>query len=339
MKELIKTLCIMIAILYASSLFALKKCPKCGRTFPDAFIWCQYCGEKLVKVEKKKPEKKKIVADLKTYTNVLEIRSIPEGCAVYLDNEYKGNTPLTIKNLLIGEYTIRLTFPGYKDFISSVKIEAEPGLVAYWPMDEGYGDIIHDMSGNGNDGTIYGAKWVQGKHGYALEFDGLGSYVEIPNSASLNPKDAITIALWFKIYKLKDFNFAIVKGYDAYELFEIYISANGEVGGEWNFATGREGDLHVTDVTIQPYVWYHVAMTYEIGKWRIYLQGELKKERHITKLLQDTYSRPVIIGAEESKYGGFMRNRFFLGIIDEVRIYNRALSNEEIKLLYESGKR
>ena len=59
MKGLIKTLCIIIAVFYASSLFALKKCPKCGRTFSDAHIWCQYCGEKLVKVEEKKSETKK----------------------------------------------------------------------------------------------------------------------------------------------------------------------------------------------------------------------------------------------------------------------------------------
>ncbi|MCD6165610.1 hypothetical protein J7K19_02730, partial [bacterium] len=70
------------------------------------------------------------------------------------------------------------------------------GLVAYWSFDEGTGNIAYDISGNGNNCTIYGAKWTKGKYGSALQFDGVDDYVEVPHSVSLNITDAITIEAW-----------------------------------------------------------------------------------------------------------------------------------------------
>ncbi len=55
---------------------------------------------------------------------------------------------------------------------------SDEGLVAYYSFDEGSGNVLHDLSGNENDGTIYGAKWVDGKYGKALEFDGINDYVD-----------------------------------------------------------------------------------------------------------------------------------------------------------------
>ena len=72
------------------------------------------------------------------------------------------------------------------------------GLVACWHMDEGEGSVIYDTSGNGNDGTIYGATWTDGKFGKALSFDGENDYVKIPDSASLDITDEITIEVRVK---------------------------------------------------------------------------------------------------------------------------------------------
>ncbi len=70
------------------------------------------------------------------------------------------------------------------------------GLVAYWNFDESSGDILHDVSGHGNDGRIYGATWVNGIKGSALSFDGAHAFVDCGNNTSLNVGDAITIAAW-----------------------------------------------------------------------------------------------------------------------------------------------
>ncbi len=79
----------------------------------------------------------------------------------------------------------------------SVKYDLNCGLVAYWNFDEGSGNILHDVSGHGNDGTIHSATWVQGVKGSALRFDGTHSFVDCGNNTSLNVYSAITIAAWF----------------------------------------------------------------------------------------------------------------------------------------------
>ena len=71
------------------------------------------------------------------------------------------------------------------------------GLVGAWKFNEGGGTTAYDSSGNDNDGTIYGASWVDGKVGKALSFDGDNDYVEIP---SVNPQKAITVCAWIKSY-------------------------------------------------------------------------------------------------------------------------------------------
>ncbi|MFQ6061968.1 MAG: hypothetical protein ACE5J9_02170, partial [Methanosarcinales archaeon] len=76
------------------------------------------------------------------------------------------------------------------------------GLVALWHFDENKGTIAHDSSPNHNNGIIHGATWTKGKFGYALQFDGKNDYVQVPDSASLDITDTITIEAWVKLGKL-----------------------------------------------------------------------------------------------------------------------------------------
>ena len=72
------------------------------------------------------------------------------------------------------------------------------GTVGYWHFDEGSGTIAYDSSGQGNNGTIYGATWTSGKVGGALEFDGKDDYVEVPDNPSLDTgsDEDVTIEVW-----------------------------------------------------------------------------------------------------------------------------------------------
>lgn len=81
-----------------------------------------------------------------------------------------------------------------------VQAQSDEGLVAEWHFDEGSGTIAKDESGSGNDGAIYGAKWVEGKFGKALEFDGVDDYVKVPDDDSL---DVTTLSLWRLGYTLQ----------------------------------------------------------------------------------------------------------------------------------------
>ncbi|PXF51347.1 MAG: hypothetical protein C4B55_02845 [Candidatus Methanophagaceae archaeon] len=75
---------------------------------------------------------------------------------------------------------------------------SDEGLVAEWRFDEGAGSVLHDSSGNGNDGVIHGATWTEGKFGNALRFDGQDDFVEVPHSSSLNLGKYFTITTWIK---------------------------------------------------------------------------------------------------------------------------------------------
>ena len=83
-------------------------------------------------------------------------------------------------------------------FISTTSAEIDPDtVVGVWLFDEGKGDVATDASGNGLDGEFNGKpKWVEGKFGEALEFDGKSAYVQVP--AHENPNDAITVSAWAK---------------------------------------------------------------------------------------------------------------------------------------------
>ena len=63
--------------------------------------------------------------------------------------------------------------------IAGVQAQSDEGLVAEWHFDEGAGSVVEDSSGNGNDGVIYGATWVEGKFGKALSFDGVDDNLEV----------------------------------------------------------------------------------------------------------------------------------------------------------------
>ena len=80
--------------------------------------------------------------------------------------------------------------------IQSLAIGAEKDLVGLWAFDEGTGNKVKDLSGNGNDGTISGAKWVDGKFAKALEFNGDGDQVLVPHADVLNIKGELTIEAW-----------------------------------------------------------------------------------------------------------------------------------------------
>ena len=213
----------------------------------------------------------------------------------------------------------------------SVIPENDNTLVAYYPLDEGSGTVAKDFSGNGNDGNLVnGPTWVDGKYGKALSFDGVDDYVEVPDSLSLNPK-SITIEFW--VYQISrnpnTWTFLVNKdGWKSYHLISEDVWATNRVG----FTVRVNGaDYRLwTSKAIGSY-WSYLAFTYDAstGEQRTYVNGELD-----TEVLQpvgdiDTLAGPLRITGSKAER--------FHGLIDEVRIYNRALTEEEIKSVYQIG--
>ncbi|AKG91304.1 WD40-like repeat protein [Geoglobus ahangari] len=188
---------------------------------------------------------------------------------------------------------------------------------------------VVDVSGYRNNGTINGAVYVEGRYGKALKFDGINDYVDLGNKPEFQITNNITIAAWVKhnTGSPGSWEDIIMKGNTAYGLqfyqtegyFTFHLTA---AGGGWK-------NLPST-VKPQAGVWYHVVGTYDGKTQRIYINGVLNNEVNDTFTI-NTNSYPLTIG-----YKVALDNSYLNGVVDDVRIYNRALTPEEVKMLYYS---
>jgi len=209
--------------------------------------------------------------------------------------------------------------------IGDAKIDPE-SIVVMWLFDEGKGDIAEDSSGKGNDGEITNdPKWVAGKIGNALEFDGVDDYVEVPDSDSLDVTE-ITIAAWVHPAKqggeytllMKQNAFSWQMGGDGTMMANLYL------GGAWH-ALPR----YPAKTKIDPDTWSHVAYTYDGEKVRHYLNGAFNGEEAGTPGGDIGVSDAILrIGARTDVP---VTDRPFKGIIDEFMILNEALTEADIR--------
>lgn len=222
----------------------------------------------------------------------------------------------------------------------------DTNLVSWWRFDEGSGSIAHD-SVFGNDGTIYGdPQWVPGKVGdYALDFDPDGDYVEIPDNDLLTPANELTIAFWAynrnRIW-LGKFSF----GDEAYWPSNVN-SYYAFVGGDDNLAalvvhssqTAADGNASPVE-SVPRNEWHHIAMTFNRGEIKVFIDGVLSGSGTATATSIRNDDLPFIIGGSRFYYG---ENSFIIltdlidGTIDDLRIYNRELSQAEVYTLYQMG--
>jgi len=207
-------------------------------------------------------------------------------------------------------------------------------LVGYWSFDNA-ADPGHDDSDNGHHGTVVGAISTPGMVSNALSFDGIDDYVQVAQNAEtiLASGHACTVALWMNMASLPGISQRTVGCERVNDGFAVDL--NG-AGLEIFASTGIEPH-YSTPITIQEGVWYHVAMTFqEDHTWDLFVDGELR-----ATMIQDwnyfTGDRPLIIGADSGDYETPTAIKTFAHAkIDEVRIYNRALSADEIRQLTNS---
>jgi hypothetical protein len=208
-------------------------------------------------------------------------------------------------------------------------------LVAEWHFDEGSGVSVEDTSVNTNNGTLVNMDatvWVTGKNGTALQFDGVDDYVDCGNDASLDITDAITIELWLNPNVAGEgvTNAAPVCKAEAevdWSWQLRYNAPGGYMGFQFN--GDPEGSTWVSvNQNLTPGDWYHVAGTFDGTTLRCYLNG----------IETDTNLLSAIKGGNATLFiGQDGWGNIFNGVVDEVKIYNRALSAEEIEEDYDAG--
>ena len=201
-------------------------------------------------------------------------------------------------------------------------------LVGHWKLDDGAGDVAADATGNGHDGSLIdGPTWVDGYINGALEFAGAGQKVDIPHSDELNPVDEFTVSLWANPASGGTGHRSPVTSRDDYPQrgYIIYV----EPGNTWQYWTGiGTGWNNTPGPAAALDEWTYVTATYSDGQKGFYINGELVGEG--TGLTSPNTQQVLRIGGGATESAG---NYFFVGMVDDVRIYDHALSELEIAAL------
>ena len=236
-----------------------------------------------------------------------------------------------------GTYSVTLTATGPSGTTSSTKTQtitvsaasaSTGGLVAAYNFEEAGGNAVVDASGNGNHGAISGATRIGGgKFGGALSFDGIDDWVTIPHAASLDLTNGMTLQAWVYPTTVTGNRTVLVKenppGNSVYYLYanDSDYNTNQPLGGgvfasQYRFAQGG--------ATLVANAWSHVAITYDGAIQRLYVNGTQVASRAQT-------GNMGVSGGVLRIGGNSLWGEFFRGHLDEIRVYNRALTATELK--------
>ena len=201
----------------------------------------------------------------------------------------------------------------------------EDALVGVWLFDENQGGVAKDASGNGHDGKIIGAKWLQGKIKSGLEFDGNGNIVEIPHHADFDLTE-YTISAWVKTEPTGKWQTVIGKEPVAGNPrnYGIFVAGNTNLLGV-NYTTGGAWKTAFSKTVAADGKWHHVAATFDGKVLRAYFDGVMEGETK-TEIPPDHNTEPVRIGR-----WGNPRGDYWSGVLDEVAMFNQALTEDEIQ--------
>jgi hypothetical protein len=220
----------------------------------------------------------------------------------------------------------------------------DPNLLGWWKLDEPSGNIAYDSSGNGNDGQLIQTdgfpigdpQWGGGYAGGALWLDGVDDFIEVPHNESLLPTTDVTVMAWINTPRLtgaggSNWQGLITKG-NAPRVYSFYTDS---AAGGLHFSIGPEGSFLGSNSTdpVPLDEWVHVCAMLTNGNHLYYINGEPSPP------LDNGGAGSVIVPGNTAtvRIGNAPENNSFMGKIDDVRVYNKALSQEEIQLIMISG--
>lgn len=213
--------------------------------------------------------------------------------------------------------------------------DVDPALVGHWTFDEGAGTVVGDFSGTGHFGSFEGKpSWGAGKVGGGLAFDGTNEAVVIPDSDRLRISSDMTLALWVKkASESGDWQRIVGKGDSALRNYGIWEEQGGskKVMFQQFNSEGKEAVTLKSKKDVDAGKWYHLAAVVRGSQVTLFVNGAVDATGRRTQK-PATSKHPVTIGYGQMHAG-------FPGAIDDVRIYNRALSKDEVKELYEGKKK
>jgi hypothetical protein len=206
-------------------------------------------------------------------------------------------------------------------------------LVAWWKLDDGSGNTAVDSSGNGLAGSVAGnPSWTAGMVGGALKFDGDGDYVDIGKDPKFNITNQITIAAWIKVDAFdREWQTIISKGDGSWRLQRNWDKGTLEFGCTGLAVPGNRWGGIYSYANVNDGQWHHAAGVYDGQKLNLYVDGSLDASADVKGAI-NVNDYLVLIGENAEK-----PQRFWEGLIDDVRIYSYGLNAEEIAEIFKGS--
>ncbi len=240
-------------------------------------------------------------------------------------------------------------------------VDFESDLIGWWRMDDTEGESVIDLSSYGNNGILLnGASMISGKYGDSGDFDGYDNYISINDSASIDTlagNDEMTVCVWVKPYSTKNFwagsgthpaagSMGVLGQYWAGGQYNYYKKswalAEGitAVNGGYAFYVSPDCSSWVdakSNSALPLNIWSHICGTFDGSTSRLYVNGVQQSDTGSTSGICDT-DAPLTIGTYLFSYDTSKdSDLFYNGSVDEVLLFNRALSLNEVKAIYNSS--
>jgi len=250
------------------------------------------------------------------------------------------NTLLTLTNVQFsqaGNYSVAVTniIGSTNSAIAVLTVNSPPscdsapsGLVAWWAAEGNANDNVGTNNGALNGGVTY----ASGEVGQAFKFSGTNSYVAVPSSPNLKFSNTFTVEAWINYNSTGGNETIVTKGQDANTAMDWQVAIHGGHLYSDIFVSGVQSP-GTFNTALVPGTWYHVAVTYDGSNLRGYVNGALDGTVGYTGTLRTT-DYALRIGAYAPVSGD---TEFFSGKVDELSLYNRALSSNEVAAIYNAG--
>ena len=236
-----------------------------------------------------------------------------------------------------GTYTYFCVAHCSRGMVGSINVTASctpppANMIAWWPGDGN----PHDIQ-NGNNGTLQGgATYTAGKVSQAFSFDGIDDLVDVPDAATLHLQ-IFTIDAWVNPTDLTQDRAIVIKAASSTGgndfAYGLRVLSGGQAEGRITDAAGASASVVSTSV-LSTSLFQHIALTCDGAALKLYVNGVLSGTT-ATTLIPVVNARPVSIGAWQSVSAGVIQH--WVGLIDEVELFNRALTLTEIQGIYNAG--
>ena len=258
---------------------------------------------------------------------------------LYGGNPVPGATTpsLTLTNIQVGQagvYSVQVTNTAGSVLSSNavVTVNVSPvcdppptNIVSWW---QGEGDGADSLGANGGT-LVNGVGFLPGVVGQAFSFNGNGQFVRIPDDATLDPTNALSLECWVYLKGVPNNNIVMIASKESFSVHQYQITLFNN-GSQVVFRPlVNAGGTLVTfngNTALQVGQWYHVAMTYDGSFLNLYVNGNLDGSL--------AAPGPLVTSTEALRIGGDETGWFFNGLVDELAFYSRALTGAEIQGIY-----